>query len=113
MSNTYTWEVSRMDCYPQAEGETDVVFTVHWRCNGTDGTYNGTVYSTSGVQYKGGTPFTPYNELTLEQVLAWVWDSGVDKDATEAAVAKQIEDQVNPPVVYPPLPWVPVPPTQE
>ena len=109
MSNTYTWEVSRMDCYPQAEGETDVVFTVHWRCNGTDGTYSGTVYGTSGVHYQGGTPFTPYNELTLEQVLAWVWDSGVDKDATEAAVAQQIENQVNPPVVHPPLPWAPAP----
>ena len=100
MANTFTWEVSRMDCYPQAEGETDVVFTIHWRCNGTDGTYNGTVYSTSGVQYKGGTPFTPYNELTLEQVLAWVWASGVDKDTTEANIAQQIENQVNPPVVY-------------
>jgi hypothetical protein len=29
----------------------------------------------------------------------------VDKDATEAAVAQQIENQINPPILSPPLPW--------
>jgi hypothetical protein len=53
-----------------------------------------------------GTTFTPYADLTQEQVLGWVWDNGVDKDATEAAVQQQIDYQINPPVVTPPLPWV-------
>jgi len=35
MANTYTWIVEYMSCYPEAEGETDVVFTVGWRCNAT------------------------------------------------------------------------------
>lgn len=35
--NTYTWNVVQMDCYPAVEGETDVVFTVHWTVSGTDG----------------------------------------------------------------------------
>jgi hypothetical protein len=30
----------------------------------------------------------------------------VDKDATEAAVAQQIENAKNPPIVSPQLPWV-------
>jgi len=29
----------------------------------------------------------------------------VDKDVTEEAVAQQIQNQINPPVVTPPLPW--------
>jgi hypothetical protein len=29
----------------------------------------------------------------------------VDKDATEAAVEQQIQNQINPPIVTPPLPW--------
>jgi hypothetical protein len=29
----------------------------------------------------------------------------VDKDATEAAVEQQIQNQINPPIVSPPLPW--------
>jgi hypothetical protein len=49
--------------------------------------------------------FIPYADLTQEQVLGWIWANGVDKDATEAAVLQQIENQKNPPVVAPPLPW--------
>ena len=41
MANTYTWVVNNMISYPQAEGFTDVVVTVNWACNGTDGTYTG------------------------------------------------------------------------
>jgi hypothetical protein len=44
--------------------------------------------------------------LTKEQVLNWIWANGVDKETTEAAVEQQIENQKNPPVVSPPLPWV-------
>ena len=105
MATTFNWTVTAMDCYPQAEGHTDVVFQVGWRCNGTDGTFNGTVYSTQSVTYKAGAPYTPYDDLTEDQVLDWIWEAGVDKAATEAAVAQQIANQVNPPVVTPPLPW--------
>ena len=105
MATQITWIIEWMQCYPQAEGHTDVVFQVGWRCNGTDGTYNGTVYSTQNVTYKAGAPYTPYDDLTEDQVLDWIWEAGVDKAATEAAVAQQIANQVNPPVVQPPLPW--------
>ena len=102
---TFNWQIEQLNCYPQAEGQTDVVFTVHWRCTGTDGTYSGTVYSTCGVTYEAGTPFTPFANLTQDQVLGWIWASGVDKDSAEAAVQTQINNQINPPVVSPPLPW--------
>jgi len=105
MTTTITWTVSQMDCYPQEDGNTDVVFTVHWTCAGTDGTYYASVYSTCGVMYTAGTPFTPYADLTQDQVLGWIWASGVDKTATEAAVEQQIQNQIDPPVVSPPLPW--------
>ena len=105
MTNTYTWLVEWMSCYPQAEGQTDVVFQVGWRCNATDGTYTATQYGSVSVTYVAGTPYTPYNQLTQEQVLGWIWASGVDQTATEAAVQQQIDNQINPPVVTPPLPW--------
>jgi hypothetical protein len=84
------------------------VFNVHWRCSATevdgDKTYSASVYSTCSVPGPG-TPFTPYASLTQEQVLGWIWANGVDKDATEAAVLQQIENQKRPVVVAPPLPW--------
>ena len=101
---TYTWTVTAMDCYPQAEGETDVVFTVHWTCSGVQDTYNGSVYSTCGVPASTGA-FTPYADLTQDQVLGWIWANGVDKDSAEAAVQAQIDAQITPTVVQPALPW--------
>ena len=101
---TFTWTVTQMDCYPQAEGQTDVVFTVHYTCAGTQDTYSSSVYSTCGVPAPTGT-FTPYSALTQDQVLGWIWANGVDQSATEAAVQTQIDNQINPPVVQPALPW--------
>ena len=106
MTATITWSVTAMDAYPQAEGQTDVVFTVHWICAGVQDSYQSSVYSTCGVTYSSGTPYTPYAQLTQDQVLGWIWASGVNKAATEAAVQQQINNQINPPVVTPKLPWI-------
>lgn len=108
MATQITWTVTAMDCYPQESGETDVVFTVHWTCAGTDGTYNASVYSTCAVPTPEGA-FTPYVDLTQEQVLSWIWANGVDQAATEAAVEQQLQNQIDPPVITPPLPWAVAP----
>lgn len=102
---TFNWTITAMDCYPQEGGETDVVFCCHWTCSGTQDTYTGSVYSTCSVPAPTGSAFTPYADLTQEQVLGWIWANGVDQTATEAAVEQQIQNQVNPPVVTPALPW--------
>lgn len=101
---TFNWQVTAMDCYPQEGSETDVVFTVHWTCSGTQDAYSASVYSTCSVPAPEGA-FTPYADLTQEQVLGWIWANGVDKAVTEAAVQQQINAKINPTVVTPPLPW--------
>lgn len=105
MTATITWTVTAMDCYPQADNQTDVVFNVHWQCNGVQDTYNGSVYSTCSVPAPSGSSFTPFDQLTQSQVLGWIWANGVDQAATETAVQDQINNKINPPVVTPPLPW--------
>jgi hypothetical protein len=105
MAATFTWTVTQMDCYPEVDGETDVVFNVFWSCLGVQDTYNGYVYGSQTVTVSSEEPFTPYADLTQDQVLGWVWAAGVDKTATEAAVQQQIDNLINPPVVTPPLPW--------
>jgi len=90
----------------------DVVITADWRCNGTQDQYSGTCYGSCSFQPPTG-DFTPYEDLTQEQVLGWCFSNGVDKTAIEANVTAQIDDQINPPVIAPPLPWVPpVPPVE-
>lgn len=106
MSVTITWNVTAMDCIPQTPEGADYVVVVHWACNGADGTYNASVYSTCSLPVVESGNFVPYASLTQSQVLGWIWANGVDQAATEAAVQQQIENQINPPVVQPPLPWV-------
>lgn len=107
MAITYTWDVVQMDCYPQYDGETDVVFTAHWTLTGTDGTYTGAAYGAQTVTIDPDAPFTPYADLTKAQVIGWVQDAmGPEEVASlEFNIAGQIGNQVNPPVVAPPLPW--------
>ena len=107
MSIVNTWNVVSMDAYPELDGQADVVFTCHWVLSGTDGTYNGSVYGSVGVTLDPDAPFTPYASLTQAQVVGWVQDAlGEEQVASyEANVAQQIENQINPPVVTPPLPW--------
>jgi hypothetical protein len=106
MSTVITWNISVLNCIPQTAEGADYVICCHWQCNGVDGQYNGSVYSTCSFPVVQGESFVPYADQTLETVLGWIWANGVDKAATEAAVEQQIQNQINPPIVSPPLPWV-------
>lgn len=105
MSTTFNWVISELDCIPQTPEGADYVVTAHWQCNGVDGEYSGSVYGTCGFWVVQGESFTPYADLTLDQVLGWCWANGVDKAANEANVQQQIDNAKNPPIVSPPLPW--------
>ena len=113
-----SWLIERLLVKPTEGSLTDVVITADWRCNGTETTgsedteqtYSGTCYGSCSFAAPAGSQFTPYPDLTQEQVLSWCYANGVDKTAIEANVTAQIEAQINPPVVSLPLPWVPVPP---
>ncbi len=104
---TLTWNVVQMDAYPEKDGKQDVVFTVHWNLTGVDGDYNGYVYGTVGVTLDHEAQYTPYAELTQDQVIGWVKSALGDEQVAqyESNVQAQIEQQKNPTVVTPPLPW--------
>ena len=78
------------------------ITVAHWSANAVDGDYTASIYST--CSWQAGTPTIPYNDVTENDVLNWVWSSGVDKDATEASLAQQIELQKHP-VVATGTPW--------
>jgi hypothetical protein len=105
------WIIERLLVKPTEGTYSDVVITADWRCNGSQDQYSGTCYGSCSFAAPSGS-FTPYPDLTQEQVLGWCYANGVDKTAIEANVTQQINNQINPPVIAPPLPWVPVPPPQ-
>ena len=101
------WKIEWMRCVPQVEGVTDVVVEVGWRLTGTEGEHTASAYGSVGftVPESPGEKFTPFDKLTEQQVLSWVWSSGVDREATEAAVTQQLDALVNPPTIMATLPW--------
>ena len=111
---TISWIIERLLTKPVEGTLTDVVITADWRCNGTETTgtgddaktYSGTCYGSASFPAPTGS-FTPYPDLTESQVLDWCYANGVDQAAIEANVTLQIQNQINPPVVSLPLPWVP------
>ena len=95
---TTTWTITQTD-YETANG---FILTAHWTASAVDGDYTASIYSTSS--WASGTPVIPYSSVTMAEVLDWIWANGVDKSATEAALAQNIELQKNP-VTATGTPW--------
>ena len=98
------WSIAKLERNATDNG----VIVAHWRCNKEetvgDVTYTASSYGTCGFSPDPASPsFVPYEDLTEADVLAWVYES-VDKDATEAALTANIEEQKNP-VTETGLPW--------
>jgi hypothetical protein len=112
MAITYKLSVTSMYTLPEVEGETDVVVLAQWAVSGTDGTYSETLGSnTTQFTISADDPdFTPYADLTEEQVVGWIkkilGEDGVV--SYENTIAGNIVSQANPPVTpsEQPLPWV-------
>ena len=94
MAITYTWNVSQTEYLTSDK----FITTAHWQCSAVDGEYQSSVYSTCGWQ--AGTPTITYADVTMAEVLDWIWTSNVGsiglKEATEASLAQQIELLKNP-----------------
>jgi len=72
MTISYFWGINSMESYPQAEGQTDVVIKVNYSCTATDETYSAAVVGITSLKLDPAVPYTPYPELTEEQVVGWV-----------------------------------------
>ena len=104
---TFNWEILSMPAYAEIDGQTDVVFQVNWVCNAQEGDlsrYKATSTGSVPVTYTAGTSFTPYDQLTQEQVWGWV-NPSIDSSEIEANLQLMIDAQKNPTVVTPSLPW--------
>lgn len=84
------------------------VIVAHWRVTAEETvgeeTYTASSYGTCGFTPDASSPdFVPYDQLTENDVIVWVWGQ-VDKIQTEAALAAKIEEQ-KAPATQSGLPW--------
>jgi hypothetical protein len=98
MTIAYNWVITQTD-YEVSNG---FITTAHWTATAVDGDYTASIYST--CSFAEAAPTIPYASVTEAEVLGWCWSNGVDKDATEAALAAQIALQKNP-VTATGTPW--------
>jgi len=102
---TITWSIAQLD----RRASDGFVITAHWRCAAVDGEHSVGAYGTTG--WGAGEPVIPFENLSEEAVLNWVWDSfpssgprSQSKADIEAGLTSQINALKNPTVV-PGLPW--------
>jgi len=101
MAITYKWSISQMNAHIQAEGEDNVIYTVHYTYTGSEEsggiTYSDTNIGTQSYTYVAGEPFVPYEDTEAFEavVIGWLEDS-LDVPAMQASIAASIQSQVTP-----------------
>jgi len=95
---TYDWNCKTVDVYPQAEGETNVVYNVHWVVTGTEEDYTVNSIGTQLLSLDSDVDFIPFEDLTNEIIVGWVKEAiGEDQvQAIEDSIANQIIELTNP-----------------
>ena len=99
---TFTTTITAMYTIPQPVG---YVVNVIFEVSGVDGEYTGSIGGNAQFTPKEGSDVIPYEQLTPEEVLAWIPAEQIS--SLEACVQGQIDSQINPPVSpeNTPLPW--------
>lgn len=106
MPNTYTWDCRTVDTYPShtddnSVTESDVVYNVHWRVTGSDGTNESTVIGTQTIDTADLSTFTAFADITHDDMIAWTkaalgtervseLESNLDAQLTELATPTSV-----------------------
>tara|TARA_R100000935_G_scaffold58411_1_gene95293 strand:+ start:1487 stop:1879 length:393 start_codon:yes stop_codon:yes gene_type:complete len=110
MAIIYNWDIPQMNAHIQAEGEDNVIYTVHWRYTGTefvpDGagnepptgkTFSSTLIGTQGYTYLAGDPFVPYENTEAFETIVIGWLEGsLDVTQLQVSLAANIAAEIAP-----------------
>jgi hypothetical protein len=103
MAISYNWNVDTVDVYPTDEGQTDVIYNVHWILIAVDTQvdaegypYKASVYGTQVLDTSDLSGFIDFDNVTSAEVQGWVESAmGAEqvqslKDNLDANIAGQI-----------------------
>lgn len=84
-----------MECIKKDGNLQDVVITIHWRYAAEkEGVYTD-MYGATSMPLPTGEDFTPYEELTKDQVCGWL-EATLDVSSMEESLDKQLDLIINP-----------------
>jgi hypothetical protein len=101
MAIIYTWDIPQMNAHIESEGESNVIYTVHYRYSGSEEsggeTYSSTNIGTQSYTYVSGDPFVPYEDTEAFEAIVIGWLEGsLDVPAMQATIAAEIALEKNP-----------------
>jgi hypothetical protein len=94
---TYTWSFPQFDVAKSEDGLTDVVKTIHWRYDATDGDYSAGAYGTVGLGAPNPQGFVAFENLTEAWTISAV-SASIDVQEMKSNLAAQIALAKNPPI---------------
>lgn len=108
MTVSFKWIVAGLDVAPSEDGLTNVVKVVHWRLSAlsSEGPSE-EAYGTATLSPGDPASFTPYEDVTYPQAVAWTEEAlGAEcVERLKSALARQIAERLTPAVVSRPVPW--------
>lgn len=107
MSITYNWIFDPLTVKRVEGSLTDVVIRIDWRRIAIDGQYAANVYGQIALGPPDSANYTEFTDLTKAQVESWVV-AELTQDrvsALDAALAENIANTKNPPIVPLAPPW--------
>ena len=101
MAITYKWDIPQMNAHIEAEGEDNVIYTVHYRYTGSEESggeiYSSTNIGTQSYTYVAGDPFVPYADTEAFEAVVIGWLEGsLNVPAMQANIAATIAAEITP-----------------
>jgi hypothetical protein len=101
MAIIYKWDIPQMNAHIQADGQDNVIYTVHYRYTGSEESggeiYSSTNIGTQSYTYVAGEPFVPYEDTEAFEAVVIGWLEGsLDVPAMQVSIAANIESQITP-----------------
>ena len=101
MATTYKWTIVQMNAHIESEGQTNVIFNVHWTYTGSEEsggeTYTDDMIGSEQFTYTAGNPFVPYeNTEAFENVVIGWLEAALDVNSMKANIDANIQKQITP-----------------
>ena len=93
-----TWDVGSLDATKTVGSLSDVVTTVHWTANDSDGGHSGYSYGSVRLGEANSKSFTAYADITKDDAVAWAKAALGSDEVTriETGIAAQITKSKTP-----------------
>jgi hypothetical protein len=92
---TYSWIISDLVAKIQDGELSNVIETVHYRYQATDGEHTADVYGSVGLEAPDAESFKPFEEVTEADVIAWL-EAKLDVEAMQEGLSNQLDAIANP-----------------